>query len=193
MGKIARIMPRIQLHPCGRYSMETVRAGREAMAQAYLQRVANLASPAQAITEALMQESLHSTYEHLPCRKQKGKSAWSLRDIMLRVDKDVAAGSVMTHAAWVGYWDRYMAARALIARVKGRRACRAQGLAPTWFAGRGTLRGALHAEWRAYYATHPDVPDADDLRRVHVQRMRKQDWRERRRDKGQASQEEALG
>ena len=64
-------------------------------------------------------------------RSRRGAERGEAADAAGASAADVAAGAVMTHAAWVGYWDRYMAARALIARVKGRRACRAQGLAPT--------------------------------------------------------------
>ena len=63
VGKIARIMPHIALSPGGRYmySLETLRGGDATIKAEYERRVANLASPAQAVTEELLQETLHAT------------------------------------------------------------------------------------------------------------------------------------
>ena len=185
VGKITRIMPHVQLAPCGRYSLETIRAGVAAVKAEYERRLANLASPAQAITEELLQETLHAEYEHLPAKKAGHKSVWKLRDIMKRVDKDVAEGKVVKHADWVAYWRRFMARQKLLAFMAARRWIKAQadklqgGFMRKDGLGRELAHhsGPLCAEYSAYYAKHVAPHEASDLQISHAQRMRKADWR----------------
>ena len=213
--KIGRILPHVQLKPTGRYSKETLLGGEEAVTAELIRRRACLRSCSQAVGEELWMEWSHGTYEHLPSKVKANNEGnqWQPRDIMLKVDADIAAGNVMSYDEWCGYWQRWMARAKLTAQVRARKhmeggkegwlkrlgedfgaACKAarQGRgeddpAKRWAALNQHMasssrahRGELHREWRSYYSSFPLDACDDALRVAHKQRMRKSDWRRKK-------------
>jgi hypothetical protein len=206
--KVGRIIGHVSLSPGGNYSQETRQGGPEAIARELERRRAHLKAPAQALGEELAMEFVEGEYQYLPAKK--GKVAWELKRVMIRVDADIAAEATMSYKDWCAYWVRWMETsravvkvRAVLLKRRARRAGETLRVLPQSEAARRPRgaeeektqylvrtrrfhRGPLWEEWRSYYSVFPVDDRDDDLRKTHKQRERKRDWREKRRSEKRA-------
>ena len=103
IGKVARIMPHLQLKPVGPYSKE-IRGCREKELAELERRRAHMDAPAEAIVEELMMDTLATKYGLTP----KDHDAMPLSEVLLKIDEAIAAKNVIPYDLYVAYWRRYM-------------------------------------------------------------------------------------
>jgi len=116
VGKLSRLLPRIAFHVRGAYKRECASEA-ERTEELMRRREAN-APPAQKVVEAFAKDAMESTTEHLPSRGHETRHA--LKDILLAIDEDIAAGRVMPYDKFVLYWRRFMAAARIFCRLRAR-------------------------------------------------------------------------
>ena len=121
VGKLGRLLPHIQLKPCGRYTKAVKELGKEAMQKVLEARRAALASPAKKIYEEFAMEIMELQYEHLPSKAHD--SRYCQREILIKIDQEIAADRVLTGTEYTGYWQRYLAGQLTLHRLLGRAKC----------------------------------------------------------------------
>ena len=123
IGKLARLLPHLQLKPGGRYTKETEAGGAPAKLEELERRRRIMKSPAQTIVEEFALETFETKYGI----STNDREAIELREICLRIDEAIAAGKVVAHAQYKLYWQRYMAIEATRAwAVSSRQLARAR-------------------------------------------------------------------
>ena len=171
IGKLARLLPHLQLKPAGRYTKEVEAAGALAKLAELERRRAVMKSPAQTIVEEFSLETFESKYGI----STKDKESLALREICLRIDEGIAAGRVVTHAQYKLYWQRYMAVESLRAwAVSSRQLARARRAGSTQYAD-------LKREVEEYYSAVTDrLPvtsgHTNDEYAKMVQKLRSERW-----------------
>jgi hypothetical protein len=173
IGKLARLLPHIQTKPCGRYSKE-LEHDREGKLEELMRRRANLKSPAQAIAEEFMMETLETTYEMAPSRDHSTRLP--LRAILWNIDNAIASGNVVTYDKYVLYWRRYMVFERLRAWAAARVQCsRAKTAGSSAFA---DLKAAVDDCYSAAALKYPVRADITQSEwNVITMRMRKGRWK----------------
>ena len=172
IGKVARLMPHLQVKPVGPYPKE-IRGCREKELEELERRRAHADAPAEAITENLMMETLEARYGLTP----NDKDALPLREILLKIDDAILAGNVVANAIYVTYWRRYMAVEKL------RMTARGSGQTKRGHARADPRLAAVRAETEGYYspaAHHHRVSSAHTNKEWDklMQASRKKAWRE---------------
>ena len=106
IGKIARLLPHIQMHACGRYKREVEKLGLAAKLAELVCRRAGLRSPAQCLYDELLAETMHAEFEHLPSRKNETR--YTLSDITHRIDECIAGGKVIARLQYETEHARFL-------------------------------------------------------------------------------------
>ena len=66
-------------------------------------------------------EIMELLYEHLPSKAHD--SRYSHREILIKIDQEIAADRVLTGTEYTGYWQRYLAGQLTLHRLLGRAKC----------------------------------------------------------------------
>jgi hypothetical protein len=184
IGKVARLMPHLQLKPCGQYKKE-IRGNRALELEECERRRAHLDAPAEVLVEELMMQTMETTYGLTP----KDRDAKPMREHLLDLDHAIATGNTTPADQYNTYWRRSMVAgrfQRLHAHVQVRRARRAAGGgADDW----PSAFAALRAEVVDYYACARHTYTVSTLQTQHEQHVsmrarRKAAWREQARPSG---------
>ena len=115
VGRLSQMLGRIAWHVRGRYKNGMTPPERE---EELARRRAAQAPPAQKVIEEFMMDAQESTTEHLPSKRHETRL--SLKEIQLRIDKDIKEGRVITYQQYVGYWQRWIAASTIRCVLRGR-------------------------------------------------------------------------
>ena len=130
IGKLARILPHLQLKPGGKYSNDILNAPNptEAKLEELMRRRAMLESPA---VDEFNLEHLEVEYG----LTLKDKSRMPMREILLKIDDAITAGKVVPYTKYNVYWQRYMAVTKLKATMQSWSQCsRATAISDTRYA-----------------------------------------------------------
>ena len=174
IGKVARLMPHLQLKPGGKYA-NAIKDDRAARLAELERRRATLDSPSTTIMEELMMEGLDCSGTYGMTTKDSDAMP-PLRTILSKIDQAIALGRVVPYSKFSLYWKRYMFVESLRARGKGRaQAAWARAAGSSEFA---DLKGEVEAYFSAQFARLPVVTGQTqaDWEKT-AQRLRSRAWR----------------